>query len=201
MLIVRGNYIKIKRRIKMTKKRCHWVTKEPLYIEYHDKEWGRATFDKRALFELLCLEGQQAGLSWWTILQRRENYREAFDFFDPYLIAEYDEKDIKSLIENEGLIRNRLKLESIVKNARAYIKLEEKGISFTDYIWDFVGGSPLVNDPQRPEDIPTQTATSQKMSKQMKKDGFSFIGPVSGYAFMQASGMVDDHLTSCFLRE
>lgn len=185
----------------MTKERCHWVTDEPLYIEYHDKEWGRPTFDKRELFELLCLEGQQAGLSWWTILQRRENYRKAFDFFNPHLISEYDKKDIDRLMKNEGLIRNRLKLESIVKNARAYIELEEKGIDFSEYIWDFVDGVSIMNYPQSSEDIPTQTDLSRTMSKQMKKDGFSFVGPVSGYAFMQASGMVDDHLTSCFFKK
>ncbi len=185
----------------MTKERCHWVTDEPLYVEYHDKEWGKPTFDNRELFELLCLEGQQAGLSWWTILARRENYREAFDFFDPHQIAEYDEKDIDRLMENEGIIRNRLKLVSIIKNARAYLELEEKGIDFSDYIWSFVEGKPIIKHPQKPEDVPDQTDLSEKISRQMKKDGFSFIGPVSGYAFMQASGMVDDHLTSCFLKK
>ena len=182
-------------------KRCEWVTEDPLYIAYHDKEWGQPLYDDQRLFELLCLEGAQAGLSWWTILQRRESYREAFDGFDPYQIADYDEKKIAELLQNENIIRNRLKIRSVVTNAKAYIKIVEGGQSFSDYIWQFVGGKPVINYWEHQAEVPAVTEISTQMSKQLKKDGFKFVGPTICYAYMQAAGMVNDHLVSCMYRQ
>lgn len=182
-------------------KRCDWVTEEQLYIDYHDKEWGRPLYDGRRLFEMLCLEGAQAGLSWWTILKRREAYREAFDHFDPSIVAQYDEKKIEELLQNKDIIRNRLKINSVVKNAKALLAIEEEGVSFTDYIWQFVDGKPITNRWNTHEEVPAMTDISQRMSKQLKADGFTFVGPTICYAYMQAVGMVNDHLKDCFCYE
>lgn len=181
------------------KKRCEWVSDEPLYIEYHDREWGRESRDSRHLFEMLCLEGQQAGLSWWTILQRRENYRQAFAGFDPYILADYGDEELSRLLENEGIIRNKLKIQSIIKNARACIKIERVGRPFSDYIWGFVDGQAIINDFHDQDEVPSESVISQRMARQLKKDGFSFVGPTICYAYMQAVGMVNDHTRQCFL--
>lgn len=181
------------------KKRCEWVSDELLYIEYHDKEWGRESRDSRHLFEMLCLEGQQAGLSWWLILQRRENYRQAFADFDPYILVDYDDQELNRLLENKGIIRNKLKIKSIINNAKAYIQIEEGGQSFSDYMWDFVDGKVITNDFQDYSEVPSESLISQKMSRQLKKDGFSFVGPTICYAYMQAVGVVNDHTSQCFL--
>lgn len=178
-------------------KRCDWVTDHQVYIDYHDKEWGRPLVDERKLFELLCLEGQQAGLSWLTILKKRENFREAFDSFNPEVIAGYSEEKIEELMQNKGIIRNRLKINSIVKNAQAYMAVKEGGESFSDYIWQFVDGQTIVNKWERHEEVPSETVISRKMSKQMKKDGFTFVGPTICYAYMQSAGLVNDHETTC----
>ncbi len=181
------------------KKRCHWVTDQELYIRYHDEEWGRPLTDSRALFELLCLEGQQAGLSWWTVLQKREAYRQHFAGFDPHAIVQMAEADVDRLCQEPSIIRHRLKIESIIKNAQAYLRLEEEGKSFSSFIWSFVDGHPHIHHPRHPADIPTQTPSSEKMSRELKKAGFTFVGPVICYAFMQAAGLVNDHESSCFL--
>lgn len=178
--------------------RCGWVTEDPLYIEYHDKEWGRPLYDDQRLLELLCLEGAQAGLSWITILKRREAFREAFDQFDPERVSKYDEEKIQRLLKDETIIRNNLKIRSVITNAQAFLKIVEAGQSFSDYLWQFVEGKPVDNNWRSLEEVPTQTETSQLMSKQLKKDGFKFVGPTICYAFMQASGMVNDHVTDCF---
>lgn len=177
--------------------RCAWVTEEPLYIDYHDNEWGKPLYDDQKLFEMLCLEGAQAGLSWWTILQRREAYREAFDGFDPVKIARYSEEKIEQLIQNDKIIRNRLKINSVVTNAQAYLTITESGQNFSSYIWSYVDGKQIVNHRTSPEEVPAATELSTKMSKQLKKDGFKFVGPTICYAYMQAVGMVNDHLVTC----
>lgn len=178
-------------------KRCEWVTEEPLYITYHDEEWGRPLYDDNRLFEMLCLEGAQAGLSWWTILQRRENYREAFDQFDPEKIRMYDEEKIEELRQNEKIIRNKLKIKSVISNAKAYAKVVEEHGSFSDYIWQFVDQEPIINVREKQSEVPASTELSHQMSKKLKKDGFKFVGPTICYAYMQAVGMVNDHLVSC----
>lgn len=178
--------------------RCEWVTDDPLYIDYHDREWGVPKHDDRELFEMLCLEGAQAGLSWLTILKKRENYRQAFNDFDPKTIANYDENKINDLLNNEGIVRNKLKINSVVKNAKAFLEVIESGQSFDDYLWSFVGGKQIKNNWENQEDVPTKTKISEEMSKKLKKDGFSFVGPTICYAFMQSVGMVDDHIVGCF---
>lgn len=180
------------------KKRCGWVTDDPIYIEYHDNEWGRPEYDDHKLFELLCLEGAQAGLSWITVLKRRNHYRKAFDHFDPKMISQYNEEKIQELLNNEKLIRNKLKIRSVVSNAQAYLKIEEGGQSFTEYIWQFVDGQTTQNNWKCLNEVPSQTKRSELMSKQLKKDGFKFVGPTICYAFMQAAGMVNDHVADCF---
>lgn len=177
--------------------RCAWVTEEPLYIDYHDHEWGKPLYNDQKLFEMLCLEGAQAGLSWWTILQRREAYRQAFDGFDPVKIAQYSEEKIEQLIKNDKIIRNRLKINSVVTNAQAYLKITEGGQNFSSYIWSYVEGKQIVNHWTSPDEVPAATDLSTKMSKKMKKDGFKFVGPTICYAYMQAVGMVNDHLLTC----
>lgn len=181
--------------------RCKWVTDNQKYKDYHDKEWGRPLYDDKQLFELLCLEGAQAGLSWLTVLKKRENYREAFDNFDPQKISNYNEEKIQKLLKNENIIRNKLKIRSVVTNAQAYLEILESGQTFSDYLWQFVDGEPIQNARIKTSDIPSQTERSQRMSKQLKKDGFKFVGPTICYAFMQASGMVNDHVTDCFCYE
>ena len=179
-------------------KRCDWVTGEQLYIDYHDHEWGRASFDERYLFEMLCLEGAQAGLSWWTILQKREHYRQVFDQFDPREIVLYDEQKVAALLGDPGIVRNRLKVNSVISNAAAYLRIVESGRSFADYVWQFVDGQPIINQWQDGQDVPVSTEISERMSRQLKKDGFKFVGPTICYAYMQAVGMVNDHIVGCY---
>lgn len=181
--------------------RCDWANGSDLEKEYHDREWGVPSSDDQHLFEMLILEGAQAGLSWVTVLKKRESYRKAFDRFDPVKIAAYDEKKREELLSNPGIIRNRLKVDAAIQNARAYLKIIEKGETFSDYIWQFTDGEMIVNYPQKMSDLPAITPSSEKMSKQLKKDGFKFVGPTICYAFMQAVGMVDDHLVDCFCKK
>jgi DNA-3-methyladenine glycosylase I len=179
--------------------RCEWSTKDPLYIAYHDREWGRPNRDGRRLFEKIILEGAQAGLSWITILKKRENYRQLFDGFDPAKVAAYDENDIERLMGDAGIIRNRAKIISAINNARVFV--EHFGAdedAFSDFLWAFVDGEPIINQRKTMEDIVAVTEISTHMSKTLKKMGFSFIGPTTCYAMMQAAGMVDDHLVNCF---
>jgi len=178
-------------------KRCDWA-KNDLAIAYHDAEWGAPLHDDRALFEFLVLEGAQAGLSWDTILRKRDNYRAAFDNFDPARVAAYDDKKAAELLENEGIIRNRLKIASAIANAKAFLKVQEEFGSFDKYIWGFIGGRPLDNRLKTSSEIPAKTDISDAVSKDLKKRGFNFVGSTIMYAFMQATGMVNDHLTSCF---
>lgn len=185
---------------KMNKERCAWVSEDPVYIAYHDEEWGRPVFrDDRYLFEMLTLEGAQAGLSWITILKRRENYRQAFDNFEADIIAAYPDEKVEALMQDEGIIRNRRKIESVIKNAKAFQQIQKEFGSFDDYIWSFVDREPIVNHWDRHEDVPAQTDLSKQLSKDLKKRGFSFVGPVICYSFMQAIGMVNDHTKNCFL--
>jgi DNA-3-methyladenine glycosylase I len=177
--------------------RCPWARND-LSIRYHDEEWGLPTHDDATLFEFLILEGAQAGLSWDTILKKRENYRAAFDSFDPKKIAGYDRRKIQSLMNDAGIIRNRLKIASAVENAKAFLKVQDELGSFDAYIWQFAGGSPLVNSWRSAKQVPARTSESDAMSKDLKKRGFSFVGTTICYAFMQAVGMVNDHLTGCF---
>lgn len=181
--------------------RCEWALGDPAMTLYHDTEWGRPVHDDRLLFEFLILEGAQAGLSWRTILHRRENYRLALDGFDPQIIARYSPNKIEQLLQNPGIIRNRLKIEGTVKNARAYLKVCEEEGSFAPFLWQFVDGKPRVNRPRRLKEIPATTAQSDAMSKVLKKRGFIFVGSTICYAFMQAVGMVDDHVMGCFRAE
>ena len=177
--------------------RCPWARNE-LSIRYHDEEWGTPVHDDRALFEFLILEGAQAGLSWDTILKKRENYRAAFDNFDPARVARYDRKKVQSLLKNEGIIRNKLKIHSAIRNAKAFLQVQKEFDSFDSYIWRFVGGKPIVNARRAHEHIPASVPESDAMSKDLKKRGFNFVGTTICYAFMQATGMVNDHLVSCF---
>ena len=179
------------------KKRCDWCLGDPLYLAYHDEEWGVPVHDDGLLFEFLVLEGAQAGLSWITILRRREEYRRAFDGFDAAKVARYTERDVKRLLQDPGIIRNRLKVESAVKNARAFLQAQEKHGSFSAFIWQFVDHRPRQNRYRSITEIPAVTKESEAMSKGLKKAGFSFVGPTICYAHMQATGMVNDHLVSC----
>lgn len=178
--------------------RCGWVNQDPLYIDYHDKEWGVPVYDDQKLFEFLNLEGAQAGLSWYTILKKRENYRIAFDQFDPLKISKYDEKKIEELLQNEGIVRNKLKVNAVITNAKAYLQVVEEFGSFRDYIWSFVGEKPIQNHFKDLSEVPATTEISDKMSKDLKKRGFKFVGSTICYAYMQATGMVNDHITTCF---
>lgn len=180
------------------KKRCSWVSDDPIYIDYHDNEWGMPIYDDRLLFEFLNLEGAQAGLSWITVLKKRENYRALFDNFDPVKIAKYSSKKIEKLLTNPGIIRNRLKIESTILNAQAYLKLLQEWDSFSQYIWHFVEGKPIQNHWDNFKKIPSKTLISDQMSKDLKKRGFKFVGSTICYAFMQAVGMVNDHTVDCF---
>lgn len=181
------------------KKRCEWVTADGIYREYHDQEWGIPVHDDRHLFEMLSLEGAQAGLSWITILKRRENYRKAFDNFDPLIVRAYDKDKIESLRQDEGIIRNQLKIRSVITNAEAFVKIQEDFGSFNNYVWQFVDGKPILNDWESHEEVPASTKESEALSKDLKKRGFKFVGPVICYAFMQAVGMVNDHTRDCYL--
>ncbi len=178
--------------------RCPWCGSDPLYVEYHDREWGVPVHDDRILFEFIILEGAQAGLSWITILRKREHYRKALDGFNIQRMAQYTEHDLLRLMENPGIVRNRLKVESLVKNARGALAVIEQFGSLDAYFWGFVGNAPIINSPQRIQDVPARTALSDALSKDLKKRGFNFVGSTIMYAFMQAVGLVDDHLTGCF---
>ncbi|ABZ74584.1 DNA-3-methyladenine glycosylase I [Shewanella halifaxensis HAW-EB4] len=178
--------------------RCDWVGADPIYQEYHDKLWGKPVFDSLELFEKLCLDGQQAGLSWITILKKQQNYEAAFANFDPKIIVTFDDEKIEELMLNPGIVRNRLKINSIIKNARAYLEFIEQGNDFSAFLWEFVGGEPKLNHFTSMSELPAQTPESEAMSKALKKLGFNFVGPTICYAFMQAVGMVNDHTTDCF---
>ena len=176
--------------------RCAWASNE-LAVRYHDEEWGRPVHDDRVLFEFLILEGAQAGLSWNTILQKRENYRKAFDGFDPARVARYDRRKLQQLLRDPGIVRNRLKISSAVENAKAFLRVQEEFGSFDRYIWQFVDGKPIVNARKSLKQVPASTAESDAMSKDLKKRGFKFVGSTICYAFMQAVGMVNDHVVNC----
>ena len=178
--------------------RCTWPGADPLYLDYHDTEWGVPEWDDRALFEKLILDGFQAGLSWITILRKRDNFRAAFDKFEPAKIARYGDKQINRLLNDAGIIRHRGKIEATIGNARAYLDIMDKGPGFSAYLWQFVDGKPLHNTWETMKDVPAETAQSKAMSKALKADGFKFCGPTICYAFMQAVGMVNDHTTDCF---
>ena len=178
--------------------RCDWAGTDPLYIDYHDKEWGVPVYDDEKLFEFLILETFQAGLSWITILRKRENFRKAFDNFDYVKISKYKEDKIKELLSDAGIIRNKLKIRASIKNALAYIDIQKEFGSFSKYIWSFTDGNPLTNNYKSMSEVPSNTALSDTISKDLKKRGFSFVGSTVVYAHMQATGMVNDHLTSCF---
>lgn len=178
--------------------RCGWVSADEIYIRYHDEEWGVPVRDDHQLFEFLVLEGAQAGLSWLTVLKKRENYRKAFQDFDIDKVAAYTEEDVEALMANPGLIRNRLKLTSAVSNARAAQAVREEAGSLSDYLWSFVGGEPLVNRWETLADVPATTPLSDELSKALRKRGFRFVGSTICYSFLQATGMVMDHVTTCF---
>jgi len=182
----------------MDKQRCGWANKTPLVRDYHDQEWGVPVHDDRRLFEFLILEGAQAGLSWATILVKRENYRQAFDTFDPERVAHYDENKIQVLLQNPGIVRNKLKIQAAIGNARAFLELQSRHASFDAFIWELVGGKPVHNAWHLPQDIPAKTPASDKISKELQKRGFKFVGSTICYAFMQAVGMVNDHTLDCF---
>jgi DNA-3-methyladenine glycosylase I len=178
--------------------RCPWPQQDPLYLAYHDTEWGVPEFDDRALFEKLVLDGFQAGLSWITILRKRDNFRRAFDGFEPRKIARYTPKKIERLMQDAGIVRNRLKIEGAVASARAYLEVMEKEQGFSRLLWGFLDGRPKVNAFRSTKQIPAETPLSRQMSKELARRGFKFVGPTIVYAFMQAVGMVDDHLVSCY---
>jgi DNA-3-methyladenine glycosylase I len=180
------------------KKRCEWATQDPLYIAYHDEEWGVPVHDDVRLFEMLILEGAQAGLSWLTVLKKRENYRKAFDGFKPELIAQYDSEKVAELLNNPGIIRNRKKIESAIQNARSVLEIRREHGSLDSFLWSFVGKTPTRNAWKSLKEIPSHTRESDLMSKELQKRGFKFVGSTICYAFMQAVGMVNDHVTSCF---
>jgi len=177
--------------------RCAWVNDDPLYIDYHDREWGVPVHDDRKLFEFIVLEGAQAGLSWYTVLKKRENYRQAFDGFDPRKVAEYDEAKVAELMNNPGIIRNRSKIAATVANARCFLKVQEEFGSFAAYMWRYVGGKPIQNNWNSIQEVPATSPESDAMSKDMKKRGFKFFGSTICYAHMQACGMVNDHTVDC----
>lgn len=177
--------------------RCPWAGTEQIYIDYHDKEWGIPLHDDQRLFEMLILEGMQAGLSWITVLKKRENFRSAFDNFDAKKIAAYDSKKIEELMQNPGIIRNRRKITAAVSNAKAFLEIQKEFGSFDRFIWDYVNGTPIVNHFKSMSEVPANTPLSDKISRDLKKRGFSFVGTTIIYSFMQAVGMVDDHLITC----
>ena len=183
--------------LNLDSKRCAWVSNDPLYLSYHDKEWGEPVYDDEKLFEFLLLEGAQAGLSWITILKKRDNYRAAFDQFNPIKMANYPQSKVEHLLDNSDIIRNRAKINAFIVNAQAYLSIKEQG-SFSDYLWQFVDGQPIQNHWGRLKDVPAKTLISEKMTKDLKQRGFKFVGPTICYAFMQAVGMVNDHTVDCF---
>lgn len=178
--------------------RCSWCGNDPLYMDYHDKEWGLALYDDQRLFEFLILETFQAGLSWITVLRKRENFRLAFDNFDYQKIGSYDEKKYEELLLNKGIIRNKLKIKAAISNANAFMEVQNEFGSFSNYIWMFSDGRPIVNQRENLQDVPATTPLSDSISKDLKKRGFKFVGSTVVYAFMQATGIVNDHVTSCF---
>ena len=178
--------------------RCWWCGEDELYQDYHDIEWGVPVHDDRLLFEFLCLEGAQAGLSWITILRKRENYRRVFDNFDAGKIARYPDKKLAALLQDPGIVRNRLKVNGFVKNARALLELQEQGMTLDEYLWNFVDGEPLQTHRKTIEQVPANTSISDAMSKDLKKRGFTFVGSTICYAFMQAAGLVNDHIVDCY---
>jgi DNA-3-methyladenine glycosylase I len=177
--------------------RCPWCGTDPLYVEYHDNEWGVPVYDDQTLFEFLILEGAQAGLSWITVLRKRENYRKAFDNFNPEKIARYTDTKKAKLLSDEGIIRNRLKIDSAVKNAKAYLAMKKNGENFSEFLWSFVGGKPIDNKHKTTRTVAAFTPASDAMSKALKQKGFNFVGSTICYAFMQATGIVNDHIQSC----
>ena len=180
------------------KKRCDWLTGDAIYLEYHDKEWGVPVYDGRTLFEMLILEGAQAGLSWITILKRRQTYKKAYDNFDPEKMAKWTNEKMEKLLKDPGIIRNRLKIAAAKQNAQAYLRIIKEYGSFRDFIWSFIDGKPINNSWKSFSDIPASTKESDKMSKVLKEHGFKFVGSTICYAYMQAVGMVNDHITACF---
>lgn len=180
------------------KKRCEWSTTDPLYIAYHDNEWGLPVYDDIRLFEMLSLEGSQAGLSWFIILKKRENFRKAFDGFDPERVARYDGRKVDALLKNPGIIRNRLKIEATIQNARSVLEIQREHGSLDSFLWNFVGGTPIRNGWKSLKEVPSRSRESDSMSKALQKRRFKFVGTTICYAFMQAVGMVNDHVTSCF---
>lgn len=185
----------------MTLERCNWCGTEPLYVAYHDQEWGVPVYDDRRLFEFLILESAQAGLSWITILRKRENYRRAFDDFDPERVAAYDSNKIRELLDNPGIIRNRLKLEAAIHNAKVFLMIQKEFGSFSKYVWGFVDGKPRKNHWPSERDVPATTQEAIALSDDLRRRGFRFFGPTIAYAFMQATGMVNDHRVGCFRHE
>jgi len=179
-------------------KRCAWAGEKPHMIQYHDTEWGVPVREDRKLFEFLILEGAQAGLNWETILRKRENYRRAFSRFDARKVARYTAKDVRRLLADEGIVRNRLKIAAAILNAQKFLQVQREYGSFADYLWAFVGGQPIVNRPRSVKDVPATTSQSDALSKDLKRRGFKFVGSTICYAFMQATGMVDDHAMDCF---
>lgn len=179
-------------------KRCEWCGTDPLYVKYHDEEWGIPVHDDTKHFEMIILDGAQAGLSWLTVLRKRENYRKAFDRFNPKKVAKYDEKKVEELLNNPGIIRNKLKVRSAVTNAQAFLKVQKEFGSFDKYIWQFVNGKPIINKWKSIKELPATSKESDAMSKDLKKRGFKFVGSTICYAYMQAAGMVNDHIVSCF---
>lgn len=177
--------------------RCPWCGDDPLYQQYHDHEWGVPEYNDQALFECLNLEGAQAGLSWITVLRKREHYRKVFDGFDAEKIARYDDRKVAALLQDAGIIRNRLKVAATIGNARSYLALRDEGLTLSDFLWDFVDGQPQINHFRTLKEVPASTPVAEAMSKALKKRGFKFVGPTIVYAFMQATGMVNDHLTTC----
>lgn len=177
--------------------RCVWVSQDPLYIAYHDNEWGVPETDSKKLFEMICLEGQQAGLSWITVLKKRENYRACFHQFDPVKVAAMQEEDVERLVQDAGIIRHRGKIQAIIGNARAYLQMEQNGEPFVDFVWSFVNHQPQVTQATTLSEIPTSTSASDALSKALKKRGFKFVGTTICYSFMQACGLVNDHVVGC----
>ena len=177
--------------------RCGWVSQDPLYIASHDNEWGVPETDSKKLFEMICLEGQQAGLSWITVLKKRENYRACFHQFDPVKVAAMQEEDVERLVQDAGIIRHRGKIQAIIGNARAYLQMEQNGEPFVDFVWSFVNHQPQVTQATTLSEIPTSTSASDALSKALKKRGFKFVGTTICYSFMQACGLVNDHVVGC----
>lgn len=179
-------------------KKCEWCLGKEIYEDYHDTEWGVPEYDDQKLFEMLCLEGAQAGLSWITVLNKRAHYRKVFDEFDAKKMAKYTDKKREKLLQDPGIIRNKLKVNAFIVNAQQYLRIQKEQGSFSDYIWSFVDGKPIINKYKTLADVPANTPLSDIMSKQLKKDGFKFVGSTIVYAYMQACGMVNDHMTTCF---